>query len=98
MVDVVVVDETMRFSLAQLCRACRVDSDRLIALVQEGVLTPEGDRPVTWRFSGAALPRARAALRLSRDLQLDAGGVALVLDLLDEIAELRSRLHRLGVA
>ena len=95
-VDAVVVDETFRFSLAQLCRACRVDSERLVALVEEGVLRPEGDRPASWEFSGPSLARARAALRLSRDLELDASGVALVLGLLDEIAELRSRLQRFG--
>lgn len=49
-----------------------------------------------WRFSGAALGRARLALRLSRDLEVNAPGVALALDLIDEIDELRARLRRLG--
>jgi len=96
-VDAVVVDETMQFSLAELCHACQAESARLIALVDEGVLQPAGQQPDEWRFSGSALRRARAALRLSRDLDLNVSGTALVLDLLDEIAALQAKLHRAGV-
>lgn len=49
-----------------------------------------------WRFSGSALRRARLAMRLSRDLEVNPPGVALALDLIDEIDDLRARLHRLG--
>ena len=48
------------------------------------------------RFRGASLPRARVAVRLTRDLEVNTAGVALALDLLDEIAELRSQLARAG--
>lgn len=49
-----------------------------------------------WRFSGSALRRLRRAMSLSRDLEVNPPGVALALDLLDEIEALRARLHRLG--
>lgn len=49
-----------------------------------------------WRFSGAALRRARLATSLARDLEVNPPGVALALDLIDEIDALRARLHRLG--
>ncbi len=49
-----------------------------------------------WRFSGAALRRARLATKLARDLEVNPPGVALALDLIDEIDALRARLHRLG--
>jgi chaperone modulatory protein CbpM len=92
----VVVEETLHFTLVQLCRACRAEQQQLIVLVEEGVLQPAGDTPRDWVFSGPSLRRARAALRLSRDLELNTSGTALVLDLLDEIEALRSRLKRLG--
>lgn len=95
-VDAVVVDEAMQFSLAQLCRVCQADAASVVALVDEGVLNPTGRRPDDWRFSGSSLQRARAAVRLSRDLDLNAGGTALVLDLLDEIAALRAKLPQAG--
>ena len=92
----VIVEETMQFTLIDLCRACRAEREQLIALVDEGVLQPSGGTPQEWVFGGTSLRRARAALRLGRDLDLNATGVALVLDLLDEIEALRARLQRLG--
>ena len=94
----VLVDDEVEFTLVELGRACRVDSELLVALVDEGVLTPRGDDASSWRFGGIALQRARAAIRLDRDLELGAAGTALVLDLLDEIESLRARLRRLGAA
>ena len=97
-VDSVVVEEEIRFTLADLSRACQADGVRLMALVEEGVLQPAGSGPDDWLFGGPSLRRARAALRLSRDLDLNANGTAVVLDLLDEIARLRSKLSRAGMA
>jgi chaperone modulatory protein CbpM len=48
-----------------------------------------------WRFSGAQLRRARIALRLERDLGVNAAGVALALELLEELEQLR-RERRFG--
>lgn len=95
-VDATIVEDEVQFSLAELARACQTDSARLVALVEEGVLQPDGIGPDDWRFGGTALRRARAALRLSRDLDIDASATALVLDLLDEISTLRARLIRSG--
>jgi chaperone modulatory protein CbpM len=94
--DAVLVEDEIHFTLVELGRACQADHEQLIALVDEGVLQPSGDGPQAWRFDGSALPRARAALRLCRDLELSAAGTALVLDLLDEIDSLRARLKRMG--
>jgi chaperone modulatory protein CbpM len=92
----VVVEAGLQFTLVELSRICRADAEQLIALVHEGVLTPVGDEPAQWRFEGDALPRARTAVRLQRDLELSAAGTAVVLDLLAEIDSLRAQLRRLG--
>ena len=92
----IVVEDEIELSLDDLSRACRADMQQLVALVQEGVLAPAGNEPPEWRFGGPSLRRARAALRLSRDLQLDPHAVAVVLDLLDEIEALQARLRRSG--
>ena len=92
-----IVDETLVFTLTDLCRACRADQIRIIALVDEGVLAPSGSGPDDWLFSGPSLPRARTALRLESDLELGPAGTALVLDLLDQIDALSARLRRAGI-
>jgi chaperone modulatory protein CbpM len=96
-VDTIVVDDSVYFTLDALCQACQSDRTQLTALVHEGVLDPAGRGPDDWQFSGASLRRARAALRLLRDLELGVVGTALVLDLLDEIDGLKARLRRAGL-
>jgi len=96
--QVVIVETEVQFSLPELGRVCGVDVALLEALVHEGVLTPQGSGPAQWRFEGSVLPRARTAARLLRDLELSAPGAALVLDLFDEIESLRAQLRQLGVS
>ena len=91
-----IVEDNLQFTLIELSQACRTDSAQLIELVEEGALAPSGSDASTWRFDGSALRRASAALRLARDLHLNAAGVGLVLDLLDEVEALKSRLRQLG--
>lgn len=92
----VVVEEEVEFTLVELSRASHADVEQLLALIDEGALTPSGEDPQRWRFGGTSLQRATVAMRLTRDLELSAAGVALVLDLLDKIETLESRLRRLG--
>jgi len=92
-----VVEEEIHLTLVELCQACSAEEEHVLTWVFEGVLEPVGESPQNWRFGGDSLRRARLALRLSRDLEINPPGVALALDLLDEIAELRARLQRAGV-
>ncbi len=89
-----VIEDASGFTLLELSRACDVEVDEVRIWVLEGVLEPVGQGPHDWCFAGSALHRARLAARLTHDLEVNAAGVALALDLLDEIAELRSRLNQ----
>jgi chaperone modulatory protein CbpM len=91
-----ILEEQTQLTLADLCRACAVHAERIIELVDVGVLEPLGREPARWRFGGASLHRARMALRLQRDLDIDLAGAALALELLDEIDSLRTRLRAMG--
>jgi chaperone modulatory protein CbpM len=84
-----VVEETVHLSLVELCHACGAEQDQVLAWVDLGVLAPVGQMQQEWRFGGDSLRRARRAYRLWHDLEINAPGVALALDLLDEIALLR---------
>ena len=92
-----VVEEDVHLTLVELCQACNADEKFVLEWIADGLLEPGGESPQDWRFSGDSLRRARLALRLMRDLEIDPAGVALALDLLDEIAALRTRLQRAGI-
>lgn len=89
-----VVEDEIELTLIELCQASDAPPEQVMVWVLEGVLEPSGRQPQEWRFGGAALRRARLALRLSRDLEINPAGVALALDLLDEIAALENQLKR----
>jgi chaperone modulatory protein CbpM len=88
------LDERRILKLLELSRACAVDAERIIDLVDEGILEPSGRGPGRWRFSGSCLQRARKAIHLQQDLGINLPGVALALDLMDEIDRLQRRLNR----
>jgi len=93
---VTVVEEDLQLTLVELSRACCAPEEQIHVWVVEGVLEPVGRLPQEWRFEGAALRRARLAWRLTQDLEINPPGVALALDLLDEIAALRAGVRRRG--
>jgi chaperone modulatory protein CbpM len=87
-----IFDESAVLTLEDLSRMCAVDEKHIVEFVEEGILSVVGMR-TEWHFSGAALRRARIAVRLERDLELNLAGVALALDLLEELAQLRHELR-----
>ena len=91
----IVIDERIRLTAGDVCHACGSSTEWLVELVAEGVLDAEGDSPDNWTFSGTALSRAIRARRLQRDFHLNAPGVALVLDMMEEVEHLRRLLRHL---
>ncbi len=83
------IDDQGGFTLGQLCRLSRMSAEQIIELVDYGILEPQGRSLSSWRFSGASIHRARCAYRLQNDLGINVAGVALALDLLDELDRLR---------
>jgi chaperone modulatory protein CbpM len=88
-----VIDE---ITIEEVTRFCAVRREKIVELVAEGIIDAEGESAMEWRFSGRALSRARKAVRLESDLDINLNAVAVILDLLDEIDELRMTLHRKG--
>lgn len=91
----IVLDEETVLSLGDLCNACSRHAEWVVELVDEGILQPVGRNQDQWRFPGTSLQRAHTAMRLQRDLEINLAGVALALDLMDEIESLRALVCRL---
>jgi chaperone modulatory protein CbpM len=89
----VILDENIELSINELCRSCSVQHEMIVALVEEGVLTPVNTDETGYRFPGASVRLVIKAVRLQRDLDLNYPGIALALELMDEIERLRERLR-----
>jgi chaperone modulatory protein CbpM len=89
-----VVENEVHMSIVEISQATRAPEELIMSWVTEGVLSPAGSSPQDWRFSGDSLKRAKTAAHLTHDLELNTPGVALALDLLDEIHRLRNQLLR----
>ena len=89
------VDETAHVDLKELCELCGVHADYLVEMVEEGIIQAEGDTPAIWRFSAVSVMRSRKALRLRRDLGINLSGLAVTLDLLDQVDRLENELKSL---
>lgn len=95
-IEGVLLSEDALCSLADLCRFCSVPVELVQAMIDEGILSPQGASPGEWRFATClAIRRVRTAVRLQRDLRVNLPGCGLVLDLLDELEELRGLSPRL---
>ena len=93
-----ILEEQTELTLDDICRACAAQAELIVDLVNEGVLSPRGNQPDEWHFTGVHLQRARVALRLQNDLGVNLAGAALALELLDEMETLRARLQLLEAA
>jgi chaperone modulatory protein CbpM len=87
-----IFEESAVLTVKDLSRMCAVDERHIVEFVDEGVLSVVEINTTEWLFTGAALRRARLALRLERDLELNLAGVALALELLEELEQLRREL------
>jgi chaperone modulatory protein CbpM len=87
-----IVDADIMCTLDELCRACNVEAGWIAELVEHGIIEPAGGAQAEWRFAMLSVVRVAKAKRLERDLALNLPGLALALDLLDEIDDLRSQL------
>lgn len=83
-------DETS-LTLDELCRICDISPEMIKEFITYEIVQPTHVTHPKTLFTMAELQRVKTALRLQQDLEINLAGAALVLDLLDEIDELRAR-------
>lgn len=89
---IIVADYTEEITLtdAELCEICGIEAIQLNDLIAYEILLPRGKARDNLLFDMDQLIRLRKALRLQRDLEVNYAGIALVMDLLEELEELRA--------
>jgi chaperone modulatory protein CbpM len=87
------LDESVEFSLAEICRIVGVQEQLVVEIVEEGIVEPIGGSGSLWRFTGSAVTRIQRVIRLQREFEVNLPGAALALELLDEIERLKRGLR-----
>ncbi|MDO9024845.1 chaperone modulator CbpM [Zwartia sp.] len=98
----VMVDESAPLSLHEMACLCEQQIDWVVTLVREGLVFVERDvviaetSPEQWVFASAAAARARQIARVQRDFDINLDAAALMVDLMQEVRQLRAQLQGLN--
>lgn len=97
--EIVVIEsqhEHVLFTLEEVCERCDIHVDIIVEMIEYGIVEPvepiEQSTESIWYFNSHALVRLQRAQRLMNGLELNLSGVALSLELMDEIEELQQRI------
>jgi chaperone modulatory protein CbpM len=83
-------------TLLELCELSGLDQTTIRVFIEYDILQPSsGAEPSEWQFDLPQVQRLKKAQRLQRDLELNLAGVALVLELVEEMDNLRARMQLL---
>ncbi|MFH1215155.1 MAG: chaperone modulator CbpM [Pseudomonadota bacterium] len=86
-----VLDDETQLSFYELCSICDISAETIMDMVEEGLIEPDGREPMEWRFRSYEIRRVQVAMRLQQDLRVNLPGAAVIVDLLEELEELRRR-------
>ena len=84
-------DDSTPYVMREIYEMCAVRAEFVVEMIDAGIVAPSGSAPSSWRFGIQAIIRLRKAQRLQRDLDLNLAGIALALDLLEDLDEARRR-------
>jgi chaperone modulatory protein CbpM len=89
-----IVDENILFTLTEVRQRFSIDDAIMDAMLEHGLIEPKKNPAAAEMcVDQQTLQRIQTALHLYHDLGVNIAGVALVLDVLNELATVRSELH-----
>ena len=95
----VMVDDSAPLSVHEMACLCEQQIDWVVTLVREGFVGVERDVIIAetpsdlWVFASAAAARARQIARTQRDFDVNLDAAALMVDLVEEVRQLRAQLE-----
>lgn len=89
----VLIDETTTISFIEVCQKYNIPEELFIEMIEQGLFPNQPSDPQKVALGQKELHRLESAFRLHRDLGINPPGVALALDLLEEIEQMRHELE-----
>ncbi|GGI88594.1 chaperone modulator CbpM [Legionella impletisoli] len=88
----ILMDENSSITFVEVCEQYEIAEEELLELVEHGIVEIPSNNIKRSTFDYYALARIQSALRIKYDLGINTPGVALALELLDQITELQDEL------
>ena len=85
----------VQLDMERFCEEANIPATYVIEIVEHGIIEPQGRTPDAWRFEDYELVTAKRAAKLHQELELEWEGVALALQLMEEVQQLRAENRRL---
>jgi chaperone modulatory protein CbpM len=79
-------------SLHEFLEITHIPEEMLVQFIQYDIIHQPTLEREQWQFDTSHLARVQRALRLQHDLEVNLAGIAVLLDLLDEMDRMRERL------
>lgn len=89
------ISTTIILSLDELSNTVRLQREVIIELVDLQLMQPQGETEQDWIFDELCLKRARLAANLFHDLEINTPGIALAIELLEQIEALENKIDLL---
>ncbi|WP_299729645.1 chaperone modulator CbpM [uncultured Endozoicomonas sp.] len=81
--------QTTHFSFTEVCLRTGATKETVIEIIEQGIVEPSGTSAEEWQFSPTMLLITNKAVRLHRELDVDWPGIALAMDLLRKLDQLK---------
>ena len=91
-----IVDEQRSFDLQHFAQACGQSPEWVLQLLEYDILDTRPEERIH-QFFGDDISRARRAYRLQRDFDASFSAVAMMLDLIDEVQQLRQQVKHMDI-
>jgi chaperone modulatory protein CbpM len=88
----VLIEETSSITFNEVCRRYNIPKELLIDMIEHGLFSCQPTSIEQTQLTLNDLHRLESAFRLNKDLGINLPGVALALDLLEEIEKIRKEL------
>lgn len=83
-----IIEEQLSFDLKHFATVCGQSPEWILQLLEYDILPPRAEHQIH-QFFGDDISRAQQAYRLQRDFDASFSAVAMMLDLIDEVRQLR---------
>ncbi|MGK0249518.1 MAG: chaperone modulatory protein CbpM [Oleispira sp.] len=78
-------------SFTEVCVQTGAAENVVNEIIEQGIVEPIGSSSSEWQFSPTMLVLTKKAVRMHQDLNVDWAGVALAIELLDEMEQLKEK-------